>query len=240
MTALACGGGHAQSGTPSVADGAAPADAGTVRDEAGAGDARPRGGMDPDGANGSLPADARVGMDGDGAVAGLAVDAGADLAAGEVRVAFVTSEAHPAALGGLAGADAICARLARTAGLAGEFRAWLSAAGQSPATRWPPFEGAYVRPDGVRIAGSWADLTDGALLAPLAVDERGRARVTDVWTGTGADGRAAQGEDCAGFTSAEPQMTGLCGAAAATDARWTANVNPTCPTPLALYCFQVR
>lgn len=53
-------------------------------------------------------------------------------------------------LGGVGGADAICAAEAAAAGLEGTFLAWLSDATHSPKDRPPQSTGPYVLPDDTR------------------------------------------------------------------------------------------
>ena len=66
---------------------------------------------------------------------------------------------------GLEAGDALCQRLATAAALPGIYKAWLSDLTGSPSTRLTQWLGGYTRVDGVRVADSWADLTDGDLQA---------------------------------------------------------------------------
>lgn len=74
-------------------------------------------------------------------------------------------------IGGLAGGDAKCQSAADAAGLGGTYRAWLSDATGSPASRFVQSSTPYLRVDNVLIANDWADLTDGTLNAPISVTE---------------------------------------------------------------------
>ena len=56
---------------------------------------------------------------------------------------FISSQTYVGNLGGLAGADQLCQRLASTAGLTGTFKAFLSSSNSTPATRWTPRAGTY-------------------------------------------------------------------------------------------------
>ena len=93
---------------------------------------------------------------------------------GPCRV-FVSSTTHSGNLGGLSGADTTCQNLANAAGLPGTYRAWLSDNTQSPSTRFATSTGAYALVNGVTIAASWTDLTDGTLASPITVTELGGA-----------------------------------------------------------------
>ena len=153
------------------------------------------------------------------------------------RRIFVTSTVQTANLGGISGADMLCATQARDAGLVGSFRAWLSTTTSPVVDRTDPTGGPFRRIDGVVVAENWNDLLDGTIGAPINLDAEGMARGGDVWTGTLADGTSYLGDDCAGFTS-DVSGIGLCGASASTSATWTENITPACSTPLRLYCVE--
>ena len=84
---------------------------------------------------------------------------------------FITSKTVTGNMGGLAGADAICNKLAAIANVPGTYKAWLSDSKQSPNTRLTYASGAYVLLDGTPLANNWADLVDGPLAH--AIDHRG-------------------------------------------------------------------
>ena len=86
---------------------------------------------------------------------------------------FVTAGRYAASLGGLPGADAVCAKEAAAANLSGVYKAWLSDDSQSPSTRFIHSASPYARLDGVILASDWADLTDGTLGAPIRVTALG-------------------------------------------------------------------
>lgn len=161
---------------------------------------------------------------------------------GPCRV-FVTSTTHDGNLGGLSGADAICQSLAASASVRGTYRAWLSDNAQSPATRFSQSSGPYQLLNGVSIANSWADLSDGTLDAPITVAENG-ATFDDLgfrsWTHTLANGTAggALDENCEGWTSAVNGPHGDAGQVTATSDNWTGFASGTCNNLFHLYCFQ--
>ena len=131
---------------------------------------------------------------------------------------FITSvgRGFGANLGGLAGADAHCQRLAAAVG-SGEktWRAYLSA----PATSSRPAvhardrigKGPWVNALGVQVAASVADLhsDDSALDRDTALSEKGTRIASerhDILTGSNPDGTLVAGPDdatCAGWTSHE-------------------------------------
>lgn len=168
---------------------------------------------------------------------------------------FLSSTTHLGDLGGASGADTICKTLADTAGLAGDFRACVSDAASSPATRFTRASTPYVttRPGtgcagpGCRdssdlrlIANDWADLTDGRVSAQIRYDELGTLIPGPdvlVWTGTEGDGTTAAAT-CGNWTNAS-SFAGVAGSPSlCCDGRWS-NANLfSCAQARPLYCFE--
>jgi hypothetical protein len=124
----------------------------------------------------------------------------------EGKVVFVTSGvfdgnfgAGQRTLGHLA-ADQRCQEAARSAGLSGVFKAWISGrvdTGNGPLNhgvddRFTFSSTPYRLVNGTQVAANWSDLTDGSLDHAINVTESGGS-VGDgarVWTNTRADGSA--------------------------------------------------
>lgn len=173
-----------------------------------------------------------------GGSAGSGGRAGSGGSAAERRI-FVTNTVQDADLGGLEGADALCASQAAMAGLDGEFRAWLSTLGVAAADRLTRSTLRYVLVDGTVIARDWEDLTDGEIAAPIDLDASGQSRGGDVWTGTLPSGLPYANGDCVGFTgNSESDGIALCGTTQSSLANWTANATPDCSTRLRLFCIE--
>lgn len=142
---------------------------------------------------------------------------------------------------GLAAADAICISSARDAGLfrPDSFRAWISNATISAPDRFT-YDGRWVRLDGVPIAESLHDLTDGSIFAPINVTETGRYMYPiSVWTATTQYGYK-HSHNCANWTSGDRPDVGVGGVNAEWTGRWTgrsSDSGPYCFVPEALYCF---
>jgi len=157
------------------------------------------------------------------------------------KVIFVTSKLYNGDLGGLAGGDAECNALALEAGVAnaGNFKAWLSGEGHSPASRMTHSEGRYVLLGGETIvADSWNDLTDGTLLGGIDRDEVGEfVAEGDVWTGTHATGLAAP-NNCLGWTNASNGQGGLRGSVGVLTAQWSENAVLECGYYTHLLCVE--
>jgi hypothetical protein len=170
-----------------------------------------------------------------------------------VRRVFVTGTTQPAIFGSLTQADAACHTLALGAGLSGTFKAWLSDANGSPSTRFSKGAGEYRRLDGMIVAKSFSDLTDGSLLHPINVTETGAAASstgnTYVYTGTKPDGTlvtidssdpdAAKGATCAGWTMQSDSAQVAYGNYSSSDQSWSyGGMRQGCSTPLRMYCFE--
>ena len=153
------------------------------------------------------------------------------------RLVFVTDTVQNANLGGIAGADALCASQAAAVGLQGEFKAWLSTVDSPVADRFVQSTMPYVLVDGTRVADDWTDLTDGSIQAPINLDANGGTQTGDVWTGTMPSGSPYTDTDCDAFMNG---VTGfaLCGSTAQMFNGWTAVQVPSCDTQLRLYCFE--
>jgi hypothetical protein len=162
----------------------------------------------------------------------------------EFNRVFVTSTLQAGNLGGLAGADAICAARASAASLPGIYVAWLSTAAVNGSSRLGSAQG-FVRIDGKPFANTVADITSNKIFNPLRLDESGAditaialpsASPLTVWTGTTKDGLAAVGETCGDWTVSSGN--GLTGRAAGGTVTWTERTNSVCSTTRRLYCFQ--
>lgn len=156
------------------------------------------------------------------------------------NIVFVSSSSSSGNLGGLAGADAECQRLAEDANLAGTYRAWLSAPGAAAPIHAPtriPGGGPFVLVNGDLVATNVSDFIDrdGPDIA-LNVTQWNAARSTSVWTGTTAGGTYG-GLACSVWNTTT--ATGIVGTTTSHAADWTdTGAAATCSTSAALYCFQ--
>ena len=157
------------------------------------------------------------------------------------KIIFVTSATFTGKLGGLAGADQTCQNLAGAAGLAHPttFRAWLSDGFEPIADRITPFEGPYIRPDGVQIADHWQDLTDGNLDAPISIDEKKQDHTqltVYVWTNIAADGGFDGYVSCDGWGPTGEY--GRIGNLNTVGSAWTHHSELPCAFKAHLYCVE--
>ncbi|MDQ2652209.1 MAG: DUF1554 domain-containing protein [Chloroflexota bacterium] len=158
---------------------------------------------------------------------------------------FLSSSTVQGNLGGLGGADTRCQSLAAAAGLAGTYRAWLSDATSSPSSRFVRSSGPYRLVNGVTIAESWVDLTDGSpLQATITVTETGgdHGGNTNAWSNTGPDGRALLGGPgtghCVNWTSNSNGIEGGFGNISNAETWSSVPVTVPCVNYRHLYCFQ--
>lgn len=159
---------------------------------------------------------------------------------------FVTSEAYPAALGGIAGADLLCNQRAQAAGLPGLYRAWISDGSTSASEHLYHSPVPYRLVGGGTLANNYGDLTSSALDEPIDRDESGQAIVVRqgtceplgaVWTGTFPNG-GSDGDDCAGWTSIDPGDDGQVGMLFRNNSPWTTACDVSCDGVARLYCFE--
>jgi len=156
---------------------------------------------------------------------------------------FVTEAAVLPDLGGLGGADTLCGDLAKTAGLPGAYKAWLSDDTTAAKNRLTHSSNPYARVDGVVVANNFADLTDGSLLAPINITQDGSVAVSGgasvfAWTGTYANGSAFAGRTCNNWTNATNGFTAQSGYPPSTSGVWTDAQNYGCDRSDRLYCVQ--
>ena len=168
-----------------------------------------------------------------------------------VKYAFVTSETTDGSIDeagsaqGIDSANAICTRLARSAGSiipaankADPWLAWLSSFTSSPSTTFVEAIVPYVRTDGMQIAANWPGLTSGTLLAPLNLDETGTLVVNAAaWTGTRPDG-SLHPATCGDWKVANSIFEGYEGTVGHTAMFWTAAGTRDCDFISRIYCFE--
>ena len=158
---------------------------------------------------------------------------------------FVTSTLQSGDLGGLAGADAICAARAAAGGLPGTYVAWLSTGSVNAISRLGTARG-FVRIDGKPFANSAADIVANRIFNPMRINESGAdvssgispgASTLTVFTGTLGNGTVATGATCDDYTNASGSARR--GEVSGGPVSWTARQDSNCSTIRRLYCFQV-
>lgn len=154
---------------------------------------------------------------------------------------FLSSVLYQGNLGGLSGADAKCQALASAAGLLGTFKAWLSDATSSPASRFIPSTGPYRLVNATTVAVNWTDLTDGVLAVPINVTETGGGMGASsfAWSNTKINGtKDSDIAHCANWgTNADP-ILGRTGSVVKSGSDWTKSSVSSCDNYFHLYCFQ--
>ena len=140
---------------------------------------------------------------------------------------------------GIEAGDAICQARAQNAGLtnAHRFKAWLSDSTTNAIDRITS-NGPWVRLDGVKIADSKSNLTDGSLFTSINLIETGIYRgYLDVWTGTGSNGNKSI-ETCNNWTDGTSIFKGLAGRTVYASNWWTDAYSDSCDYGLPLFCFE--
>jgi len=153
---------------------------------------------------------------------------------------FISSGTYNANRGGATAYDQECNDLATAAGinnLSGDaFVAWMSDSSSDAVTRLGNARG-FVRIDGRPFADAVADLTAGAILNPLYVDENGvELRAQFVMTGTEPDGTAGANH-CSDWTDPGSSLY-VGGVASYGPEEWTAFSSGTvCSLGRHIYCL---
>jgi hypothetical protein len=157
---------------------------------------------------------------------------------------FVTSTQQNAAFGGLAGADAICAARASSAGLSGTYRAFLSTSTVDARDRMvlpgttTPARG-WVRVDGQPFADQVSDMASGStsrIYYPPKITELNTLIEDEAFTGSGSLGLKVSGQMCGDWTA----TTGMGSSGNSADGdRWYYAESIPCGASYRLYCFGV-
>ena len=165
------------------------------------------------------------------------------------KTMFLTSSTHTGNLGGMSGADAICAARATEAGLGGTYLAWLSDTTMSPSVRFTQnTSGPYQLPSGSVIAADWSELISGVLTNGIVEDENGTTiAVTPeqyFWSNTNSTGGAVKGAahhtsaTCNFYTTAGGGFSSFMGLIGSTGSTWTYSLAKACGNEYRLLCVE--
>lgn len=155
---------------------------------------------------------------------------------------FTSSEIYNGDLGGLIGADEKCNSLATAAGLAGQFKAWLSTDAVAAPERFTETAKPYKNIVGETVADNLAALSSHSLTVAPGTDESGTRKelpASGAWTGTTVE--MSLGVACENWTSSNPADQGTVGNSIFPNLFWTQNlIDPTatCDAEQALYCLE--
>jgi hypothetical protein len=155
------------------------------------------------------------------------------------QTAFVTSTTYSGNLGGVSGADSICQGRANTAGLTGNYMAWLSQDGNTPLNTFFQAPYTYALVDRTIISNNWDDLSGSPPIPILNLDEFGNVVTGGVWTNTDINGDINNtSDDCNNWTNGTGAYSGGYGVIGDTDSSWTTFGTVTSDNLMHLYCFQ--
>lgn len=171
------------------------------------------------------------------------------------KLVFATSKQYQGNLGGIAGADDNCNELWQKAHPSEPgriFKAWISDGIDAPIDTFNKSKTGYRRVDGVRVADSWSDLTDGTINDTIDVDEEGgrlgwandaTGNFSTAWTNVAPDGSVMSTQSyrtCNQWTSYDTRDRGSYGDTGGIDAQWTSHKNEygSCRYERSLYCFE--
>lgn len=140
---------------------------------------------------------------------------------------------------GLAAADAQCQGEADTKGKPGTFHALLASKSASAISRFDTDGSTWVRPDGIPVFASAADIAAGQLpLAPINVRLDGSyGGNTLVWTGA-TSATTTSSDQCDDWGDATTAFKGYTGSSDEVSAGWFRGGPWDCDHLWSLYCFQ--
>jgi hypothetical protein len=139
---------------------------------------------------------------------------------------------------GILAGDAICQARALAGSLANptNYVAWLSDGSENAIDRIA--EGARYRLDGIKIANSKADLTDGTIFTAISYNELGNYMGWyAAWTGTNASGNKTTNH-CNNWGDGTSSYNGVIGSTSETNTGWTNEYDTGCGGNGVLYCFE--
>ena len=148
---------------------------------------------------------------------------------------FVSSTNLSPTFGGALEADVLCQSDANSAGLGGQFRAWISDTTTSPNARFVQHSAPYVRTDGQTVADDYAGLTSGTLQNPINLDAMANSASECIWTSTNTAGDALSPE-CDDWSNVNSGAT--IGSSDAVDVSWTQQIETECMSSCRLYCVE--
>jgi hypothetical protein len=160
---------------------------------------------------------------------------------GSLRI-FVTSQSYTGNLGGIIGANSLCATAATNAGLVKTYKALLSAPGNFAKNRLTTDASIYtVSSTGPRrVADSLNALFNTNIIdlkAEIRYDEFTAFTTNTAWTGTDAYGEVGTTGNCSSWTSSSGADLGTVGDSTATSASWTEFQQDNCNQSHSLYCI---
>ncbi|MBI5534135.1 MAG: hypothetical protein HY898_15540 [Deltaproteobacteria bacterium] len=138
-------------------------------------------------------------------------------------------------------ADTLCNQEAKSNGLQGQWRAWLSSASDGGT----PYEWAKnetlprMLVDGTLVAATWGELVTGQLVNPISKNPAGAfVAVACIWTGTLCDS-SATAFNCDNFSKSDAGVMGTSGSPTLTDCGWSSvTLQTPCSAKCGLYCFE--
>ena len=158
------------------------------------------------------------------------------------KVVFVTKNSFGTNLGGVTGADGICAAAATTAGLKGTFKAWISDGVVAPTNSFKKSNTPYVLSDGTtKVADSFAALaTDPLKHAIDKAEDKTPVTGKVVMTNVKTDGTPSSASmECASWSSTTGTDKFVSGSTDLTTPAWTDGPVKACEATLQyhLFCF---
>lgn len=163
---------------------------------------------------------------------------------GQHRI-FVSSSTHNGNLGGISGADSICASLASSAGLELTYKAFIGDSTNKLLNRFSLSGSVYNfagvdRFKVVELGGNLFDADNTSLLQMIEYDENGDSVSGLVWTGSDSEGQNTLIEDCSNWSSDNGVDEGNVGDNTRTSGFFLEDAPAqTCDLSYRIYCISI-
>ncbi len=142
--------------------------------------------------------------------------------------------------GGIEAADKACMDSAVTAGLCGQYVAWMSDSNINAIDRVPrdvPF--VVVKNGAVAKVGPSREAVAQGLVTSINANASGAmSPFSEVWTGTLVGGGKAD-QNCGDWKTSNGSAVGVSGTVTQTSAKWTESGQPICSKVLSVVCFEL-
>ncbi len=160
---------------------------------------------------------------------------------------FPTSNTYTGNLGGLTGADALCAQAATGSGLPGQYVAWLATSATTALARlggargWIGTTGLPFA-DTIGASGGTTGIRNGQIYDAAQYNEFGKTNpvgFAGAWTGANEDGTLV-GPNCDDWSNNTSSVNGAAGVQTYGSGEWTFEFEDACTGTYSIYCFGVN
>jgi hypothetical protein len=173
----------------------------------------------------------------DGADGGAVDDGSSDVGAPHtgIKRVFITSSVYPGDFSG-SSPDTVCAKVAETASLGGQWKAWISTSNENAGSRIADVSPWYLVDKKTKVFATKNQLRDKPL-ASISQSETGGRVPRYAWTGTGSAGAVDTGYTCVDWSIGSGSQHGAAGDPDQ-PIFWSRSGYFSCDEKFGLYCFE--